>query len=368
MYFLKSHSLLKEFENGLQWKQFLPSPERPARNPVPTGAFVTVPQDSLALSADFLSALYAEGRAFFGERDPKDVHLEGDSLADLPTDLLREMMLAVSPGGKCHFGIDINPARLGPGDVARYRSVGIDRFCLQLFAPCETLADTVRRARALGAYVSVELRLDGFLEGRDLKNTVATLFEAAPSAVCLYDDRLGSLYDNAMLDQITLVAHDAGYAQRTAWLWGKQAAGFDRWAGRLSGRYAGLGPCATNCETRAFRINPTGGRWVATRLAGEFPTYTAPQELRDWLGLAEGLYALRVTRDGLNADMLTRAAALESMGIIDERGRPNLARLMDFHHGVARYLTRVLDGRNQQIRLTAQQNAEAGDPAEAKLS
>ena len=42
---------------------------------------------------------------------------------------------------------------------------------------------------------------------------------------------------------------------------------------------------------------------------------------------------------------------------------------MDFHHGVARYLTRTLDGRNQQIRLTAAQQgpAQTGEP-EAKLS
>jgi hypothetical protein len=338
-------------EEGLRWKADGISliPKSPRYQP--EGVFIAVPEVYGRGQFDlYLEALGAEARNILGNARPQWVHLHGNGIYELPLDRIRAVVQAACPGAGM-LGIEIDPALLEPGAVAGYRTVGVERFCLRMTAPCAGTYETIRKARALGAFVSAKICYSNTLSGRLFLQTVERALSASPNQICLSDIRSRGAFGAELLEKAGEFCSASGYRRVSIWTWAKGEASFDTLGLILSGRCAGLGPGAINYRSAVY-ANPELRPWMQTRLAGDFEAARAGGRLEQWLALAAGLYRLELRRDNLDNWLYRHAFALERIGIVGSNGKPAAGWPMEFCHRAARAARQALAG-NEEYSVSA---------------
>ncbi len=327
--------LLRLIEEGLVWKAGGPAqfPEWGSRTP--EGIFVEVPAFADGGQLDnYISALAIESGHTLKDARPAWVQLRGAGLQTMPYERIRDVVRAACPGASA-LGMELNPRLLGPGDIAGYRAIGVERFCFRMESPYDRVDDPARRARALGAFASVEVCFSDELNALTFMHAVGRALEAAPSQISVSDERRNPAADSGQMESVSERIVKAGYKRRSLWSWTKTDASFDRLGLQLSGRGAGIGPDAFACRPHAFR-GPAYERWLETRQARNYEVICAEGGLEQWLALAYGLYALELRHQSMDFKAHRQATALARMGIIDKSGRPVAGRPMEFCHRAAR--------------------------------
>lgn len=335
---------LKMIEEGLRW-QAAGSSGMPGYSKFkPEGVFIIVPElDGNDQINQYIEALAVEAAHVLGDANPAWVQLRGCGTGTLPIDRVRAIVQAACPGTRS-IGLEINPDMLEPGALAGYRSIAVERFCFVVDAQNTQLEDTVRKARALGGYTSVEICLGGKLTGRNFLMTVEKALNAAPNQLSVSDARSHGAFGAEQLEKAGELCVAAGMHRTSVWTWSHSGTSFDSLGILLSGLSANLGPDAVTCRPAAY-ANPEPRRWITTRLEGNFEVIPAQGRLEQWLTLASGLYSLELKRDSLDCKMHRHVSALERMGVIDRKGRPAAnAQAMEFCHRAARAARQVAVG------------------------
>lgn len=335
MLLFRRDKALKLIEEGLQWKAAgVSAAPKPPFKP-PEGVFVEVPAiGSAELLEQYIVALGVEAARELCDARPRWIQLRGAGVSTLPAEHIKEIIWAVCPE-PMGIGLDLNPRLMEPGDIAGFRAIGVERFCFRMDSPYDKILDPVRRARALGAFTSVEVCISDELNWLSFMHALGRALETPAAQICLCDERSRSSSAGEQMEKAGEKIAAAGYRRLSLWAWAKTDAGFDSLGLQLSGRSANLGPDAFTCRPQAY-ANPGLQRWLATRHLGEFEVIKAEGGLEHWLALAAGLYALELRRDGLDFRTGRHAAALARMGIVDGKGRPAAGRSMEFCHRVAR--------------------------------
>ena len=333
---------LKRIEEGLKWGG-AGAAELNGQGAAPRGVFVEIPALKDLDQADrFIKAVAIEAGHVLGNARPGWVHLRGAGVCDLPADRMRAVVQAVCPDMK-GFGLDLNPAHLEPGEIAGYRSIGVDRFNFRVDGPFANMDEPVRRARALGAFVAVEVCFGGELAGRAFLQAAEKAVASVPSQIALSDERGRGSFGAEFLERAGELFAAAGYRRVSMWLWCQNGHSFDGFGMMLSGASVQLGPCAVNCCPELTQ-NPCLARWLETRLNSSFEAYRAQGRPEQWLGLASGLYHLSLRREELDCKMHRHASALHRMGVVDKLGRPANGWPMEFCHRTVRAARLLLLG------------------------
>lgn len=356
------NKLIRQFEEGLEWKAGEEAEAPRWEGRAAEGVFVEVPAfGGEEQFGQYIAALGVESEWVLCGARPKWIQLRGHVSA-LPAARVRDIARAVcrEPGG---LGLDLNPRLLEPGDIAGFRAAGVERFCFSMDSPYDKVVDPVRRARALGAFASVEVRFGDELNWLSFMHAVGRALETSPAQICLSDGR-GAPAGSEQMEKAGERIAAAGFRRASLWAWAKGDACFDGFGLLLSGRCAHIGPGAFTCRPQAFR-NPGLEGWLGSRLAGRnTAAYAEGAGLGHWLALASGLYALELKSDGPDGSLNRHASALRRMGIVDGRGRPVSGRPMEFCHGVARAAQRL--DRGDTITRARAVRPYAGAPATDK--
>lgn len=336
------NKIFKLFEDGLLWKPGETCEAAPCQGRAPDVAFVAVP----AFSGEeqfrqYVAALQNESAWLLDGARPKWIQLRGH-VSGLPAGAVKSIAQAVcaEPSG---VGLDLNPRILEPGDIAGFRAAGVERFCFSMDSPYDRVVDPVRRARALGAFASVEIRLSDELNWLSFMHAVGRALETVPNQISLNDGRRMSAAGAEHLEKAGDRIASAGFRRVSLWAWAKTGAVFDAFGMQLSGRCLSLGPGAFTYGPAAWR-NPGLQHWLETRLNGCCEVVRAGDGLEQWLALAMGLYALDLNYDGIEGRLHRHASALKRMGIVDAKGRPIAGRPMEFCHGIARAVELLAQG------------------------
>jgi hypothetical protein len=334
---------LKLIEDGLHWKaagtSVIPTPALVE----PEGVFVAVPVFYNDEQLDqYSKALEMESRYLLGNAKPGWVHLRGEGISGLPIDRVRAIVQAACPDARS-IGLDINPGMLGPGDIAGYRSMAVERFNFRVNSQFTVINEPVRRARALGAFTSVEVCLCEALSGRMFLQAIEKALEASPGQVCISDERCNGIMSTDLMEKAGELVNAAGFRRVSAWAWTQTESSFDSLGIILSGRSINLGPGAAACYP-VVCVNPDTKRWLETRLSGSFEVIRAEGKVENWLGLAAGLYTLELHKDNLDCKMHRHVTALQRMGVVDRKGKPSRTSSMEFCHHAARAARQVVLG------------------------
>lgn len=326
---------LRLIEEGLAWRAGGPAQMPDRGRHKPEGVFVEVPAfaDGRQLET-YISALGIESGHALKDSRPAWVHLRGAGVQALSGDRVRAIVDAACPGAT-GLGLDLNPRLLGPGDIAGYRSIGVERFCFRMESPYDRVDDPVRRARALGAFASVEVCFSDELNWLSFQHAVGRALEAMPSQVAISDERRHAAAGSEQMEAAAEKIMKAGYRRLSLWAWAKADAGFDRLGLQLAGRGAGIGPGAFICRPNAYR-NPGLARWLETRPVWNFEVTCADGGLEHWMALAAGLYALEVNHHNMDFKAHRQAMALVRMGFVDKLGKPVAGKPMEFCHRAVR--------------------------------
>lgn len=334
MLFFNRASVAKKIENGLV-RQDTGLVEAPKHTRVrPGGAFVRVPMlDSAEDVERYLQALRSEAHTALGNTPLAWAELEGHAVNALsPADVQRVAQAAGASGAS--VGMQINLRYLVSGALAGYRSVGIERFTFCVDDASLSFEEPVRRARAMGAFATVELCCGRRLNGAKLMMAAQTAVAATPAQICLRPSTDAPL-DYALLERVASLLCASGFARDSLWMFSQTNQHFDALARRIAGSCIGLGPCAVTCGAELYQ-NPPMERWLQTRMDGCMEVTQMHNRLQNYLSLAGGLYGLRVHRDSLSRAMLSTASRLERLGAIDSVGIPKSGWPMEFSHRVAR--------------------------------
>ncbi len=343
MLFFNRAKALKNIEEGIHWRSCgavaLPVFDRYE----PQGVLVNVPEyHGLVELDEFIRALAAESAHVLGGASAEWVKLTGPGVASLPIDGMRAVLRAACPTARSAV-LDIAPAMLEPGVIAGYRSVSVERFNFRVDGPFAGLDEPVRRARALGAFVSVEVCLGGELAGRAFLQAVERAVAASPNQISVSDERVRGAFGAEYLERAGNLCEAAGFRRVSLWAWAQGAASFDGFGMFLSGGVAALGPGAANAWPRPYR-NPARTQWAADRLNGVFTAAGADGRMCQWLDLVCGLYNLDLQRQALSSRMHRHASALERIGLVDRQGKPANGSAMEFCHRAARAARQALLG------------------------
>ncbi len=339
MLFFSRASVAKKIENGLavQDTGLVEAPKHARLRP--NGVFVQVPMlDSADELAQFEQALRAEAHSALGDTPPAWVELEGPAVNALSPADVQRLAQAVC-AGPASVGMSVNLRYLVSGALAGYRSVGVECFTFLVDDASVGFEEPVRRARAMGAFVTVRLCCGKRLNGAKLMMAVQTAIAATPAQVCLLPSADGPL-DDALLERAASMLRTAGFTRDSLWVFSQTTQHFDALSRRIHGMCVGLGPCAVTSGAAIYR-NPPMGRWLDTRLNGCMEVMQMHGRLQNYLSLAGGLYGMRVHRDSLSRAMLLTASRLERLGVIDGAGVPKSGWPMEFSHRVARAAWRV---------------------------
>ncbi len=343
MLFFNRGKALKSIEEGLQWR-----PCGAVDMPVydryePQGVLVNVPElRGMEELDEFIHALAAESAHVLGDVSAEWVKLTGPGVAGMPIDGMRAVLRAACPTAKSAV-LDIAPALLEPGVIAGYRSISVERFNFRVDGPFIGLEEPVRRARALGAFVSVELCLGGELTGRAFFQAVERAVAASPNQISITDERVRGALGADALERAGSLCEVAGFRRVSLWTWAQGNAHFDCFGMLLTGSVAALGPCAASAWPRPYS-NPAHPQWAASRMNGLFEAAGADGRMCQWLDLVAGLYWLDLQRQTLNSRMHRHAAALERIGVVNRQGRPANNSAMEFCHRAARAARLALCG------------------------
>jgi hypothetical protein len=354
---------LRLIEEGLVWKAggLSQMPDRGGRGP--EGVLVEIPAFADGRQRDcYIAAIGLEAGHLLLDARPKWVQLRGAGLQAMPCSLIREVADAACPGA-VGLGLELNPRLLGPGDIAGYRAIGVERFCFRMESPYDRVDDPVRRARALGAFASVEVCYSDELNWLTFMHAVGRALESAPSQVSIFDERRGAAAGSEQMEAAAERIAKAGYRRLSLWAWAKANAGFDRMGLQLAGLSAGVGPGAFTGRPQAYR-NPDFQRWLETRLGRDYEVITAEGGLEHWLALASGLYALELRRRNMDFRAHRQATALERMGFVDKQGRPAAGRPMEFCHRAARLALHAMAGGPDAASAGAPPNGPGANSAE----
>lgn len=341
MLIFRRGNTLKAMEDGLRWRVAgrLSMPEL-SKMP-PEGVFIQLPVLYGGDQTDeYIRAIGAEAGHVLGDARPSWIQIRGEGIYELAVDKIRAVAQAVNPAPK-GVGLELNPAMLEPGAVAGYRSIGVERFHFKVDAPNAEFDEPVRRARALGAFASVEVRYGGALTGRAFHQAVERGLAAAPNQLCISDERSRGTFGTEQLERAGQLCEAAGYHRHSVWVWLKNGSSFDTLGLLLTGRGVELGPGAVSCRP-GFVAGPDLKRWLQMRLAADFSMVRAETRTEHWLALAAGLYALELKRDLLDCKMLRHVSVLERMHVIDKKGHPSTNKPMEFCHRAARAARQVV--------------------------
>lgn len=344
---------LKNIEEGLRWTAAgtgtMPGPWKTS----PEGMFVEVPVlDGTNEIRQYIDAIAAESAYVLGKAMPIWVHLRGPGVNSLPMFSLKAIIQAACPQARS-IGLDINPAELEPGTIAGYRSIMVDRINFRVDGPCAGIEESIRRARALGAFTSVEVCFGGELAGRAFLQAVERALAAAPNQLSVSDERSHGAFGAEFLERAGEMCTVAGFRRVSIWAWAQADNCFDSLGNMLMGRSVNLGPGAAGFRPATYE-NPGLQHWLDTRLAGKFEVLRATGKPEHWLELAAGLYTMNLRRDALDCKMHRHAAALERMGVVDKRGRPADGGSMEFCHRAARAARQALLGGAERSEPAAQ--------------
>ncbi len=356
--FFNRAKALKNIEEGLQWRSCgavaLPAISRYE----PQGVLVNVPEcHGLGELDEFIRALAAESSHVLSGASAQWVKLTGPGVASLPIDGMRAVLRAACPVARSAV-LDIAPAMLEPGVIAGYRSISVDRFNFRVDGPFAGLDEPVRRARALGAFVSVEVCLGGELAGRSFLQAVERAVAASPNQISISDERVRGAFGAEYLERAGSLCEVAGFRRVSLWAWAQGSASFDGFGMLLAGSVASLGPGAANAWPRPYR-NPSRPQWAADRLNGVFVAAGADGRMCQWLDLVCGLYNLDLQRQTLSSRMHRHASALERIGLVDRQGKPANGSAMEFCHRAVRAARQALLGGPETISLEQPAHREA---------
>jgi hypothetical protein len=127
----------------------------------------------------------------------------------------------------------------------------------------------VRRARALGAFTSVEICMSGTIFGRTFLQAVERALAASPGQVCLSDGRSRGVSGAEWMEKAGELCASAGLRRVCAWTWAKGEGSFDSFGILLSGQSVSLGPGAVNCRPEARRTFLLEGERTPSPYQGE---------------------------------------------------------------------------------------------------
>jgi hypothetical protein len=289
--------------------------------------------DTAEETESYLQALDNEARASTHGTPLAWLELEGHAVNALPPADLQRLIQAAG-GADASVGMEVNLRYLVSGALAGYRAIGIDRMTFRVDDASLNFEEPVRRARAMGAFATVEIVCGRQLNGAKLLTTLQTAVAATPAQICLRPSAGGSL-DSALLERAASLLGGAGFTRDSLWMFSQTSQHFDTFSRRMTGTYLGFGPCAVTCSDGIFR-NPPLEHWLQTRQSGGMEVTQLHGRLLNFLSLAGGIYAMRVHRDTLNRAMLGTASRLERLGVIDSTGMPRSGWPMEFCHRVAR--------------------------------
>lgn len=334
--------VLRTLEEGLQWRSSGVSAMPRFVKAAPEGVFIHLPKVyESGRFEQYLRALEKEAGFALGRNRPVWAHLHGAGIYELPMNALRAVVQAACPDAS--VGVETDPALLEPGAVAGYRAAGVERFCFLVTSQRADIDEPVRRARALGAFVSAEICFGGAMSGRQFLQVVERALGASPNQIALRDVRGRGALGAEMLEKAGEICQSVGYGRRSVCVWAKPGECFDALGLMLSGKCLGLGPDAVNFSTGLY-AGPELRRWLEQRLAGRFDAVRAGGRAEQWLPLAAGLYRLELRREDLDSRLYRHALALERAGIVDRRGRPSSGWPMEFCHRAARAARQALLG------------------------
>ena len=341
MLFFSRASVAKKIENGLV-RQDMGFAEAPKHTRVrPSGAFISVPMlDETAEIEQYLQALRNECQAALGNTPLAWAELEGQAVNAMSAADIQRVVQAAGAAG-ASVGMSVNLRYLVSGALAGYRSVGVERFTFRVDDAALAFEEPVRRARAMGAFVTVELCCGKRLGGAKLIMAAKTAVAAKPAQICLRPP-LDVPLDYALLERAATELCASGFARNSLWMFSQTGQHFDALALRMSGSSVGLGPGEVTCAAGLYQ-NPPMQRWLQTRLEGCREVMQIHGRLQNYLSLAGGLYGLRVYRDSLGRSMLSTASRLQRLGAIDSTGVPKSGWPMEFSHRVACAAWKVFD-------------------------